>query len=1051
MARLTKRIIGMFIVFFCTLLVLASATLIFSSCKPEPVVEKGFTVTVASYDVTQGDVSVSDPANGDKYIANEQVTVTVTPADGFEVDKFAVDGSIAQLQNGKYVFAITRDVVVEVTFKSIDVPQPTKYFTLVAQCDQGASVKFSPALEQYAEGSTVTMTVICEDGFALEEALSNGNYLLFDGESYTFQVKENVVFTITTREAPSNALLQSLCGSVSFGGTLTSNFLDDDRSSVAPLDVLFDAENRAVWQRMWSGDFLVYSYVLVEQDGKAVTVSHDVDGKVSFAPTGQDFEDVFNPFDELKPRDFALMGEGEWRLLDSDKASRAVWMLAGYRDDVSEFTVIERDGVVSIQIETNIMYNSVGERYTHSFVLNPSQQGSASLPADWFADYAPSADQAQLEQRLNELAQAQSYTVRINSQSSFDTSFSDVVAVQNCIYISEQFDGETDYSGFLDRSDGKAWAFVREDGKLVFEPKALDEYASVAELKAQFDLQGVSLSLFESKGDGVFELRAVDCMTKGRAGEVSGIVGKSLATGSYDKFLWANATAISITLQQDAVVISLSYFDGVGGETLVATFGNFDSAVLPFELTQQDFDGSIPDKFVGMWVDDTYSLRVRVSPDWVFINGIEADSVVFNDGGYDVSWLGYAFRLYFEKDDDVAPKLWDGYETMDMHLRTVDWEALFGEYSGSSGDETCSVVVNEQGVTVTLNGETLHTDSLEYHEDDTLTFIFLLVLNGKYYGLQQWGMELQRLRLYANSGNWEMVVAKEGYAPDWSIYNGTFRDKEGNAEVVISDDGLDITLNGNKCTVSDIQFGQYADKSLGAVYRFNFLLNGEKYILRQNGVTTDKMWLVSDDLSKQYRVIRTTYTPDWSSYVGVYSGKDILGKSYRVEVTQNSILFASGRAEPVSAQDIDVDYYNSADFSRVIFVISFNVNGVYYYLEQYNLDGSKLWLYDDAGKVDIYVCTEDYTSDWSHLIGTYNGEDQNGVKYVVTITATGVTVQRGGRAVAVNLLDYDDFAGFVLVNGSGKHIYLVDLGDRLYLSDEINRVNVYLYRDASEG
>lgn len=50
------------------------------------------------------------------YTRGTEVTLTVTPQDGYYVSSFTVDGTETTLTNGKYVFAITKDVVFAVKF-----------------------------------------------------------------------------------------------------------------------------------------------------------------------------------------------------------------------------------------------------------------------------------------------------------------------------------------------------------------------------------------------------------------------------------------------------------------------------------------------------------------------------------------------------------------------------------------------------------------------------------------------------------------------------------------------------------------------------------------------------------------------------------------------------------------------------------------------------------------------------------------------------------------------------------------------------------------------
>lgn len=108
-----------FLTCIALLCVLVVACVIFAACdKGETPPETGFKVTL-NFDSNKGSVTLSKPAEGELYDADEEVTVTVTPNEGWLLDAFTVSGfDDAALNEGGYTFKIQADTTVTATFKN---------------------------------------------------------------------------------------------------------------------------------------------------------------------------------------------------------------------------------------------------------------------------------------------------------------------------------------------------------------------------------------------------------------------------------------------------------------------------------------------------------------------------------------------------------------------------------------------------------------------------------------------------------------------------------------------------------------------------------------------------------------------------------------------------------------------------------------------------------------------------------------------------------------------------------------------------------------------
>ncbi len=165
---------------------------------------KTYSLTL-DFDGTQGDVTATKPASGEKYAENESVTITVSAKESFETDTVTVNGTAVSLTEGKYTFPITSDTTVKATFKSIAVTPDG--FTITVNCpeEQGV-VTVTPPLsgDKYEENERVTVTVTAKEGYALNSVTLDGAAQTLDeNNSFSFYVTGNVTIAVTFDAIPS--------------------------------------------------------------------------------------------------------------------------------------------------------------------------------------------------------------------------------------------------------------------------------------------------------------------------------------------------------------------------------------------------------------------------------------------------------------------------------------------------------------------------------------------------------------------------------------------------------------------------------------------------------------------------------------------------------------------------------------------------------------------------------------------------------------------------------------------------------------------------------
>ena len=103
-----------------SLVSLLAFSMLFAACG-----SKTYTVRIADYDTTQGTVTISPESEDGKYSEGTEITVTVTPNTGYELDTFKLsteDLASTPNNDGKFVFKVQQDTTITVTFKSTFIP-----------------------------------------------------------------------------------------------------------------------------------------------------------------------------------------------------------------------------------------------------------------------------------------------------------------------------------------------------------------------------------------------------------------------------------------------------------------------------------------------------------------------------------------------------------------------------------------------------------------------------------------------------------------------------------------------------------------------------------------------------------------------------------------------------------------------------------------------------------------------------------------------------------------------------------------------------------------
>lgn len=135
-------------------------------------------------------------------VKGSNVTFTVTPDKGYEVDTATLNGEAVELTNNVYVAEATTDLAFNVTFKEVAIPEGNVTVDAISAghgtvkvVKDGAPVAFVP------ENSEVTFVFDPECGYLIDQVTVNGESVTVTSETeYTMTVTENTVLNVSYKQ-----------------------------------------------------------------------------------------------------------------------------------------------------------------------------------------------------------------------------------------------------------------------------------------------------------------------------------------------------------------------------------------------------------------------------------------------------------------------------------------------------------------------------------------------------------------------------------------------------------------------------------------------------------------------------------------------------------------------------------------------------------------------------------------------------------------------------------------------------------------------------------
>ncbi len=162
---------------------------------------KKFSVTANTPE--NGTIKIAPAADAEgKYAENTEITVTLEPAQGYEVDTFTVNGTDkkGELQDNVYTFEISGETAINATFKST--PPEVKKFSVTANTPENGTIEITPAADaegKYAENTEITVTLKPAQNFVVDTFTVNGSDKKGELQNnvYTFEISGETTINAT--------------------------------------------------------------------------------------------------------------------------------------------------------------------------------------------------------------------------------------------------------------------------------------------------------------------------------------------------------------------------------------------------------------------------------------------------------------------------------------------------------------------------------------------------------------------------------------------------------------------------------------------------------------------------------------------------------------------------------------------------------------------------------------------------------------------------------------------------------------------------------------
>ena len=158
-----------------------------------------YTITL---NVGENGTVTTEPESLTDLLADTEIVFTISPAEGYELDEFKVDGEAVAVENNTYTLTVIADATVDVTFKLIPVEPET--YTITLNVGENGTVTTEPeSLTDLLADTEVVFTISPAEGYELDEFKVDGEAVTVENNTYTLTVTADATVDVTFKLATS--------------------------------------------------------------------------------------------------------------------------------------------------------------------------------------------------------------------------------------------------------------------------------------------------------------------------------------------------------------------------------------------------------------------------------------------------------------------------------------------------------------------------------------------------------------------------------------------------------------------------------------------------------------------------------------------------------------------------------------------------------------------------------------------------------------------------------------------------------------------------------
>ena len=151
---------------------------------------------IVTLNVGENGTVTTEPETLTDLLADTEVVFTISPAEGYELDEFKVDGEAIAVENNTYTLTVTADATVDVTFKLIPVEPET--YTITLNVGENGTVTTEPeSLTDLLADTEVVFTISPAEGYELDEFKVDGEAVAVENNTYTLTVTADATVDVT--------------------------------------------------------------------------------------------------------------------------------------------------------------------------------------------------------------------------------------------------------------------------------------------------------------------------------------------------------------------------------------------------------------------------------------------------------------------------------------------------------------------------------------------------------------------------------------------------------------------------------------------------------------------------------------------------------------------------------------------------------------------------------------------------------------------------------------------------------------------------------------